>query len=153
MENKPGIVNEVSLDKAEREVIRLKLSLLDETYTFNESVYNYEFLFKLHNYLFGDFYDISYKEEEKEIMKGFVDKVMESINDMCVMGNINYDRLYTLISLLWRLQPFYDGNTRTILSYLIILNKAFDLKLDLNPNMLITSSETFFGDVLKLQKK
>ena len=44
----------------------------------------------------------------------------------------------TLVKL-WELQIFQDGNTRTLLGYLSILNKSFILNLDIDLNKEIKS--------------
>ena len=50
---------------------------------------------------------------------------------MLVEGKENIEPVLNIIQDIWFLQPFVDGNTRTLIAYLIILNKTFDLGLNI----------------------
>ena len=56
----------------------------------------------------------------------------------------NITSVLDIIKDIWLLQPFVDGNTRTLIAYLIILNKAFDLGLNIDLNKEIESGINTF---------
>lgn len=146
MKNKIG-VNEYKLLEIEREIVNIKLNLIDEYFTFNEENFNFEYLKKLNDFLFSDFY---YKEElgtrkmtkeEENLIEFYLRKIIYISINNCK----DKQQILKLIQNIWHLQPFTVGNTRTLIAYLKILNSAFLLGLDVDVNQEIASSPSIFN--------
>lgn len=147
--NKLGI-SESKMEIVESELIKLKLKLLDLNFTFNKDKLDFNYLIKLNNFLFDDIYyssDIGIRNLDKteiDIIEIYLDK----INKLCIEDNVNIKEILELIKKIWFLQPFKEGNTRTLYAFLKILNDAFSLKFEIDINLNISSSPKMF-DVKK----
>ena len=140
MNNKLGLSDFKIID-VEKKIVNLKLNLIDEYFTFNESELNFIYLEKLNKFLFSDIY------ESKEInndVKNIINKYLGIITDMLMEDKENITSVLDIIKNIWFLQPFVGGNTRTLIAYLIILNKAFDLGLYIDLNKEIESGVNTF---------
>ena len=76
MDNKLGL-NEYKIKDIENKIVNLKLSVIDEYFTFNESELNFIYLEKLNKFLFSDIY------ESKEInndVKNIINKYLEKLH-------------------------------------------------------------------------
>ena len=135
MYNKLGL-NEFQIIEVEKKIIKLKLNLVDEYFTFNEKEFNFNYLEKLNNFLFSDIYE---EKKVKDDVKNIINKYLRIITDMLIEDKNNIIYVLDIIKDIWFLQPFADGNTRTLIAYLIILNKAFDLGLNIDLNKEIDS--------------
>lgn len=150
MDNKLGLT-EFKIIDIEKKLVNFKLNIIDEYFTFNESELNFIYLEKLNKFLFSDIY------ESKEInndVKNIINKYLGIITDMLMEDKENIESVLDIIKDIWFLQPFVDGNTRTLIAYLIILNKAFDLGLYIDLNKEIESGiNTFDSNNFVNQKR
>ena len=143
--NKLGI-NEYKLRDIERKIVNLKLNLLDYYFTFNLEKYDLNYLFRLHLFLFGDIYyeeDLSLRKLEQveiDLINDYMSKIQVLSNDPY---NINI--IIDLISEIYTLHPFKNGNTRTLYAFLKIINEEYLLGLDIDVNKDIKSGLTTFN--------
>lgn len=140
MKNKLGL-SDNKLLYVERKLVNAKLNLLDEEFIFDNNIFSLEFLKKIHIFLFGDIYYEEYlglRNLSKEEIK-YIDTLLDSINKICINNYKCIEILLETLVKLWELQIFKDGNTRTLLGYLSILNQAFILNLNIDLNKDIKS--------------
>lgn len=155
MENKLG-VSEFALIDIEKKIINLKLNLLDYTYTFNKSTYDLEYLIRLHEYLFSEFYekeDLGTRDlDDFEIQT--INFKLNNITSLCIENDCNnIDKITSLIEEIWHLQPFIVGNTRTMIAYLKILNDSFLLGHDIDVNIEIKNTPSIFKEICNVNQK
>lgn len=155
MENKLGLCEGKLID-IERKIVNLKMNLLDEYITFNKDIFDFEYIIELHKFLFSDFYYDYQLETRKltEIETQYINYLLNTIENICINEPENLEKLLSCIHNIWDLQPFFNGNTRTLLSYLNVLNQAFmlDLNIDLNSNI-ISKPSTFNKENFVNQKR
>lgn len=145
MENKLGL-SEGKLFSVERKIVNLKMNLLDEYFTFNKNIFKLDYLDELHKFLFSDLY-YDYQLEMRNfaiVEEQYIKLMLEVIKDFCINNPQKIEKILEPIENIWDLQPFYNGNTRTFLAYLSILNKAFLLDLDMDLNKEIESNPKMF---------
>ena len=140
MNNKLGLSDFKIID-VEKKIVNLKLNLIDEYFTFNERKLNFNYLEKINKFLFSDIYE---SIEVKEDVKNIINNYLGIITDMLMEDKENITSVLDIIKNIWFLQPFVGGNTRTLIAYLIILNKAFDLGLHIDLNKEIESGVNTF---------
>lgn len=136
--NKLGI-SEQKMDTLERKIVTVKLENLDETITFNCDRLDFEYLKKLHKYLFSDLHTDELTdtrhltEEEKEL----INKMLYMVNRICINEPESIRKIIDILHEIWRLQPFLDGNTRTLIGYLIMLKECYylDIPLDVHNDL------------------
>lgn len=145
MENKLGVSNSKLFD-IERKIVNFKLNLLDEYITFNKNIFEFQYLIELHKFLFSDLYfdkNLAIRNfDEVEINN--IETILVFIENVCINNRDRIDELLSLIYKLWEMQPFQNGNTRTLIAYLYILNKAFLLNMNIELNSEISNKTTFF---------
>lgn len=145
MSNKIG-VNEYRLREIEREIVNVKLNLLNETFTFNEGEFNLDYLKKLNDFLFQDFYnsdELGLRNlSELEVMT--IEFHLKSITSICKNDFNNIKDILSIIGEIGNLQPFLVGNTRTLIAFIKVLNGAFLLGLDVDVNKEITNNPNNF---------
>ena len=107
MYNKLGL-NEFQIIEVEKKIIKLKLNLVDEYFTFNEKEFNFNYLEKLNNFLFSDIYE---EKRVKDDVKNIINKYLRIITDMLIEDKNNIIYVLDIIKDIWFLQPFADGNT------------------------------------------
>ena len=140
MENKLGL-SEEKLLLVERIIVNTKLNLLDEEFLFNNDIFSLEYIKELHLFIFSDLYyeeDLSFRKIAKEEIK-YIEVLLNTIKEICINKYECIEILMETLVKLWELQIFKDGNTRTLLGYLAILNKAFILNLNIDLNKEIKS--------------
>ncbi len=143
--NKLGI-NEYKLRDIERKIVNLKLNLLDYYFTFNLEKYDLNYLLRLHIFLFGDIYyeeDLSLRKLEQieiDLINDYMSKIQVLSSDP---SNINI--IIDLISKIYTLHPFKNGNTRTLYAFLKIINEEYLLGLDVDVNKDIKSGLATFN--------
>ena len=145
MENKLGL-SDAKLFDIERKLVNFKFNLLDEYITFNKNIFELGYLMELHKFLFADLYfdkNLEIRNFDK-IEINNIETILVFIENVCINNRERIDELLSLIYKLWEMQPFQNGNTRTLLAYLYILNKAFLLNLDIDLNQEISNKTTFF---------
>lgn len=147
IENKLGVRSYEQLAQIEKEIISVKVKLLDDKITFNMDDLNLEFLVRVHKFLFSDIYEDKYlkirkmsEEEYKEI-----DLIFKQLIRLGVYGaEINLKLLESLFIKLWKYQLFYDGNTRTILAFLKLYIEYYRLPIEYNYDLKIESGPKVF---------
>ena len=145
MQNKIG-QNDYYLEKVEREIINKKLSLLDETFSFNQSEFNLKYLDKLNKFLFIDFYndnEVGLRKMElieSKVIEFYLNKIIK----ICIYTPDNVEYILKLICEIWYLQPLNYGNTRTLIGFLKVINHSFLLDLDIDLTKEIKSSPKMF---------
>ena len=140
MENKLGL-GSYKINDVEKKIVNLKLNLIDEYFTFNETDLEFDYLEKINKFLFNDFYKY---EEVDYAVKKIINKYLIILNDICINESENIETILEIINSIWIQQPFKDGNTRTLLAYLIVLNKAYNLGLNIDLNKEIESGTNTF---------
>lgn len=140
MQNKYGLDYEKLLF-VERKIVNTKLNLLDEQFIFGEDVFGLEYIKQIHNFLFSDLYheeQLNLRKLSQEEYK-YIKFLLNSIKEICINQDNCIDMLIENLIKIWKLQIFKDGNTRTLVGYLSILNNAFLLNLDIDLNKEIKS--------------
>ena len=139
MRNKLGLTNQ-KLFSVEKVIVNTKLNLLDEEFVFNNDIFSLEYLRQLHLFLFSDLYyeeDLTFRDLKGEEIR-YIEVLLNLIKEFCISEN-GSEMLIETLTKLWKLQIFKDGNTRTLLGYLSILNKVFILNLNIDLNKEINS--------------
>ena len=157
MNNKLGINNTNRIREIEYYIFNIKYSLIDENYTFNvDSIFTLKYLECLHDFLFGDIYD----KNICKIRQNIKDKEIEEINILlnkikdCVYNN-DINKLKDIIYKIWEKQIFYDGNTRTLLCFLKVIKKGFNLDIEYDFNKKIDKDCFIYEliDGIKIKQK
>lgn len=160
LKNKLNIKNHDELKQAEADIGFLKLINVEfiEAETFDE-----ELLKKLHKHIFGDIFEWAgefrkcplVKEEfifpgysvpysyHKDIPKDLKQKIKEL--NQTPWSDMSKEEIASVfarkIALLWKVHPFRDGNTRTILSFSYLYAKEHGFPMDM---------ETFTNNIARL---
>ncbi len=150
LKNKLGITNEKELSKAEADIGFLKLINVDDV---NIKFFDISIIQKIHHHVFSDIFSWAgefrtvplYKEElvlpglsvpysrPENIQKDLQNKINE-------LNSISWQNLPVEeiafkfareIALIWRVHPFRDGNTRTILSFAYLYAKEHGFPMDI----------------------
>lgn len=134
---KLGLNNEQKQNELENKIINLKIELLDSSYTFNENSLNFNYLVKLHNYLFSDFYffennDIrgNFSIEEQK----YIQKILNELNELGMYAETYYDKIIDYFKTIWGIQIFKDGNYRTLLAFFKVYCDIYNLEFNYNYN-------------------
>ena len=145
MDNKLG-VSKFKFDFLEKEIINAKIRLLDEYVTFGRERMDFEYLKNLNSFLFSDLYDLNEIGVRKLTVKevDLIQMVLSDIEEICI-NEKNVDIILEKIVFLWKLQVFNTGNTRTLFTYLKVLNDAYLLNLDIDLNIEIESKPSMFN--------
>lgn len=154
MENKLG-VNEYKLLDIEKKIINLKLNLLDVTYTFNKSTFDFEYLIRLNAYLFSDLYyekDFGIRYLSKEEICT-IEEYLKNITHIWINNPTDFDSILNYIESIWDLQPFVVGNTRTMVAYLKMIDICFLLNYNVNVNANIESNPGLFKSICEVNQK
>lgn len=150
LKNKLGITDEKELQKAERDIAFVKLIGIDEL---EQKQCDGELFKKIHSHIFGDVYQWAgkfrtvpiYKEEL--VIPGLS---LEYANPSEIEERLNYElermtsqdwnnkkidelslQLTKSLARIWRVHPFRDGNTRTVLTFANIFSKMKGFNLDM----------------------
>src|SRR5690554_5694520 len=160
--NKLDLRNQELLDQFESTMFQLSfMKILEEGFVIN-SVND---VLILHKLLFEEVYDwagtartsnsrkqepvlngLSVNYGEKENILKDLNKLNKSFKDLNVKNNFIKD-LTKLISKIWQIHPFREGNTRTITVFLYFLLKKYNLELNVD---LIEKSSKYFRNSLVL---
>ena len=147
MKNKLGIKDKETLDKAEADIVSAKIALLANEENFEFSI---DYFMKLHDYLFCDIYDfagtyrvVNIEKPELALMglsiaysdKDEIEEKLKIIFDNTKnidLTSLKYDDLIEfvskLITLLWETHPFRDGNTRTVILFVMKYLESHNIK-------------------------
>lgn len=146
MENNLGINDNNSLKDIEYKITNLKYKMIDENFTFNEeTIFSINYLEKIHIFLFGDIYPDKYCKIRKEVSHNTrerINKILEKMN--LLYQDFNSKVFSDLLYKIWQEQIFYDGNTRTLLSFVKVYSIGFGIDFDYDFNKDI--NEDFFID-------
>lgn len=151
LKNKLGITNDEELKEAEKDIAFVKLIGVEEL---EKETINANLLKDIHKYLFNDIYDWAgeyrtvpvYKEEvvlpglsleyaqPKDIEKR-LEQEFENLNSL-EWSDKKIDelslQLTKSLARIWRVHPFRDGNTRTVLTFANIFSKMKGFNLDMS---------------------
>ena len=153
LKNMLGITNYDELNKKEKDICYLKLLNVDKVY---KGKFDMDLLKAVHKHIFEDIYDWAgefrtvplYKTEiiipgislEYANPKNIKKELQKNIT---TMNNFDWDsisdnkeevtkHLVRNMAKIWRVHPFRDGNTRTILAYATIFAKEHNFELDIS---------------------
>ena len=145
MKNKLGITDYYYKD-IEKNIINFKIKLLDDKFNFNCDMFSFEYIKRLHDFLFDDLYskDVSGLRILNEIEVDYFAQCLEELKQTINIYPLDINHVLFLLEKVWYFQPFIVGNTRTVFAYLKILNDRFDLNLIINPDMELKSSSDMF---------
>lgn len=151
LKNKLGITNDEELKEAEKDIAFVKLIGVEEL---EKETVNANLLKDIHKYLFNDIYDWAgeyrtvpiYKEEvvlpglsleyaqPKDIEKR-LEQEFENLNSL-EWSDKKIDelslQLTKSLARIWRIHPFRDGNTRTVLTFANVFSKMKGFNLDMS---------------------
>lgn len=128
--NKLGIFNKETFYKIENSLIEAKIAILDYDFTFGEAEYNFNFLIKLHKFLFEVFFILENYGLRSSIdseAQNEVNELLYRLNIKGVYGIFDEESLEIFYKL-WEMQIFSDGNTRTLIAFLKIYASAFQFE-------------------------
>jgi len=149
--NKFGITEYDELNEVEAEIGRIKLLNLD---SIKINFFNEELIKNIHYFIFKDIFEWAgdyrttpiFKEElilprysvpysePKNISKDLIKK-LDDINNTYWDNLDNEETMIEFarkMALLWKVHPFRDGNTRTMLSFSYLFVKEYGFKMDMN---------------------
>lgn len=154
LRNKLGLNLDKLLD-VEKKIVNTKLNALDETFTFNEEKLNLDYLLKLNTFLFEDLYyeeDLGFRTISEE-EKNEINAILRKIVSICINDPENIKGIIDLIIDIWDLQPFLNGNTRTLVAFLKVLDCGFSLDRNVDVNIDISNNRCPFNDVCHVNQK
>lgn len=160
--NKANIKEQEKLENFESAMVDLSLIKLYEDGFIIKKTSN---IFDIHEILFKEVYSWAgkpreiniYKEEMvinyKSVLYEDYNLINKKINELDkLLNSINWkdlkkliDDLVKFISRLWKIHPFREGNTRTVVTYLYFLTKQNNIFLNLN---LIKDNSKYFRNAL-----
>jgi fido (protein-threonine AMPylation protein) len=129
--NKLGIIDEKQLKIIEYYLFNIKYHIIDESYTFNEEeIFNIKYLEKIHLFLFSDVYHKNDCKIRAELSKEIIEKINNKLQEFkSLLYTEEIEQIKSILYEIWEQQIFYDGNTRTILSFLKIISKIYDFNI------------------------
>lgn len=130
-DNKIGIIDIKQLKIIEYYLFNIKYHIIDESYTFNEEdIFNIKYLEKIHLFLFSDVYHKKDCKIRKELSQESIDKINKKLLKFkYLLHTEETEQIKSVLYEIWEQQIFYDGNTRTILSFLKIVSKIYDFNI------------------------
>lgn len=160
LKNKLGITDEAELKKAEREITALRTAQLLQNPI--GGVFDFIFLKKIHQFLFGDIYEWAGKTRNVNISKGnqfcrceFIEEqmniVMQQLEDENYLSGMKKDKLASRLAFylgeINAIHSFREGNGRTQRMFVGLLAERNGYYLDFtkitNEEMLKASLDTF----------
>lgn len=160
LKNKLGITDEAELKKAEREITSLRTAQLLQNPM--GGTFDFNFLKKIHQFLFGDIYEWAGKTRNVNISKGnqfcrceFIEEqmniVMQQLEDENYLSGMKRDKLASRLAFylgeINAIHPFREGNGRTQRMFVGLLAECNGYYLDFtkitNEEMLKASLDTF----------
>ena len=160
LKNKLGITDEAELKKAEREITALRTAQLLQNPI--GGVFDFIFLKKIHQFLFGDIYEWAGKTRNVHISKGnqfcrceFIEEqmniVMQQLKEENYLAGMKMDNLASRLAFylgeINAIHPFREGNGRTQRMFVGLLAERNGYYLDFTKitkeEMLKASLDTF----------
>ena len=156
--NKLGITDYYELSEAEADIGFVKIMNVD---SLNVDCFDEELLKKIHKHIFEDIFNWAgeyrrvpiikeelvlpgcsveysrYQEISKDLKKCLIDLNSTSWKNMDIIAPLFARKL----ALLWKVHPFRDGNTRTVLSFAYLYAKEYGFPFDIG----IFTEELFRG--------
>lgn len=151
LKNYLNIKDNAKLKQAESDIVITRIHEVFSSMYFEASK---EYFMELHKYLFSDVYPFAgklrtiniYKQEKVlayesveysnyEDIDMNLDEVFEILKNTDLLSldlEMRKDFVTSLISDLWRIHPFREGNTRTCLVFLRTYLNSYDIKFDIN---------------------
>lgn len=150
MKNKLNIKNNADLEKAESGITAIKLLNIDEVLNKN---FKFEHLKAIHKYIFEDIYEwagnprIVNIQKYEEVLPGTsgveycdyrriekeASRVIKEINEFD-WDNIDFEEVVENFAIktakLWQIHPFREGNTRTIITFMVQFAEIKGFNLD-----------------------
>lgn len=126
--------DEITFRSVELALLNYKMSLIDERFTFNRDCFDLEYLRRLNYFLFGDLnldHDLGFRVLLPE-EKSYLSSLLETIVDLLSRGDSSINEVLEHLESFWELQPFYIGNTRTMVAFLKVLCSAYNLPYGVN---------------------
>lgn len=160
--NKEGIKSQEKLDLLESAIVNTKLvKLYEEGFLINDP----NDIFKIHKILFEEIYDWAGYAREVNIYKeeivinnlsveyedySLINEKIKLLDEKLKSINWNnfkkvVDDLVIFISIMWKIHPFREGNTRSVVTYLYFLVKKNNYNLNTN---LIRENAKYFRNAL-----
>lgn len=149
--NKFGITDYEELNEVEAEIGKIKLLDLDKI---RITYFDEDLIKDIHNYIFKDIFDWAgsyrktpiFKEElvlprysvpysePKNISKDLKNrlKVFNEVDWELLKGEELTDKFAREMALVWKVHPFRDGNTRTMISFSYLYAKEYGFNMDMN---------------------
>lgn len=149
--NKFGITDYEELNEVEAEIGKIKLLDLDKI---RITYFDEDLIKDIHNYIFKDIFDWAgsyrktpiFKEElvlprysvpysePKNISKDLKNrlKAFNEIDWELLKGEELTDKFAREMALVWKVHPFRDGNTRTMISFSYLYAKEYGFNMDMN---------------------
>ncbi len=162
--NKANLKDKDKLDEFENRMTNLALVMLFRS---DIEINDANDIFKIHKILFENVYEWAGKPRTINIYKGepilqglsveyssyqTIKKELNEINNKYIQNNLNKlnkeDFIYffvRLISDIWRVHPFREGNTRTILAFAFLFLKQYNYKFN---SELIKDNAKYFRNAL-----
>lgn len=160
LKNKLGITDEEELKKAEREITALRTAQLMQNPM--EGIFDFDFLKRIHLFLFGDIYEWAGQTRNVNISKGnqfcrceFIEdqmnNVMQKLKKEEYLAGLKKEKLAQRLSYyigeINAIHPFREGNGRTQRMFIELLAEHNGYHLDFskisNEEMLEASLQTF----------
>jgi cell filamentation protein len=161
--NKLGITDYNELNEAERKIGAVKLRTLDKI---KITSFNEELIHDIHNFIFRDIFDWAgdyritplFKEElvlprysvpysDPKMISHDLKRKLSDVNETKWSG-MSDDELTMLfarkMALVWKVHPFRDGNTRTILSYSYLFAREHGFNMDM---------DVFLSNLMRIYKE
>ena len=149
--NKFGITDYEELNEVEAKIGKIKLLDLDKI---RITYFDEDLIKDIHNYIFKDIFDWAgsyrktpiFKEElvlprysvpysePKNISKDLKNrlKAFNEIDWELLKGEELTDKFAREMALVWKVHPFRDGNTRTMISFSYLYAKEYGFNMDMN---------------------
>ena len=148
--NKLNIVDNEELNQAEADIGFLKLISVDDV---NVDFFNTDLIKKIHKHIFEDIYDwageyrsvplykeeavipmISIKYSDPQNIEKDLERELQRLNSVSWQNLDIKEIAYNFarnIAIVWRVHPFRDGNTRTMLSFAYLYAKEHGFPFDM----------------------
>ena len=152
LKNLLNIKDEKILEEAESNITYIKLLDIDDK--INSDNFDYDRIKQIHKYIFGDIYEWAGKERGINIVKGErvlggdtvrysdmnhietdMKMALEELNSIS-WRNMNIDetaeKFSVIIAKIWQVDPFREGNTRTIMTFATQFAESHGFKMNKN---------------------
>lgn len=152
LKNKQGITDQNELDQIEEKIVKQKLAQI------KIKEFNKNSLINLHKNLYEDLYNFAGKLRNENVVYNDIMACQYEIIDMCLTdlfnadySNIDFTKTFTyLLSELYIILPFRDGNRETINKFLEDYAESKGYKVLIPQNIKKEIKAAYYGDISKL---